>query len=148
MVCAQSDLGNVLFWTAQDWECDYFEIKIYTVDSNILAQGKLKEKYTENTLPECGNEQVLNFQDLAEKDYFFIADCSKEACYVCNGEGSYWQPTVQTEAQPKNARKNKGQIGGVYKTCHTCGGNGEAFQILWIDTFSIHPEKCRTILLK
>lgn len=144
---AQDISGNVLFWTAQNWECDFLEIKVYNSDSVIVETGKLKDRHTSIEMPDCGSDKVLNFENLPVSNYFFVADCKREACTVCNGEGSFWQHTVQDQVNSRNERKNKGQIGGTYKTCHVCGGNGQAFQILWIDTFSVQLDKCRTILL-
>lgn len=142
------ETAQVLFWTAQDWPCEVIAIEVYNSDSLLIASGKLKEKFIENRIPECADEKVLLIENLPPDSYFFIADCYKEECPVCHGEGSYWQPIVQDKSTKQVGIKTKANIEGTYKTCYVCKGDGASYSTIWKDSLSVEGKQCRSILLK
>lgn len=145
---AQTSDGEVVFWSSSEWECPYILVDLFDMDSNTVFSGRLNKTYIGYEIPNCGHEQTLTIEDLAIGNYFFIADCSVEQCYVCSGEGSYWQPIVQSETPSTRKSRNQGNIEGTWRTCYVCGGNGQASTILWIDTLSVKENACRSVLLK
>lgn len=145
---SQDHFGEVLFWSAQQWECEFLKIDLYTADSTIVFSGKLDRVYKGFDLPICGHEQTLTATNMDTGSYFFVADCSTEQCGLCAGEGSYWQPIVHNKTARTSGTGNKGNIEGTYKTCYLCDGVGQASTILWIDTLKVYENKCRSVLLK
>ena len=148
---AQEDTGslsNLLFWTAQKWPCEFLEVEVYDQDTNLLYQGKLRDRFTENRIPNCEDEQTLILRDIAPGFYFFVAECYKEECYVCHGEGSYWQPIVQDKSTKSTGIKSKANMEGTWRTCHVCGGDGASSSTMWIDSLTLKSQQCRSILLK
>lgn len=140
--------GSFVFWTAQDWKCDQIEISLFNADSSLYDKQYLRTKFTEARVPECNEEGSLTFLDVPPGAYYFLADCNKELCPVCGGEGSFWQPIVHDETKSLvRGGKSKGDITGTWKTCFTCNGDGAAFRIIWRDTLSLDTMQCRSILL-
>lgn len=148
IIAQNSNNGNFVFWTAQDWKCEQIEISLYTSDSILWEKKYLRTKFTEARIPECHEDGSLTISNVPTGDYYFLADCNKELCPVCNGEGSYWQAIVHDETKSlARGGKSKGDITGTWKTCYTCNGDGAAFRIMWMDTLSIDTMQCRSILL-
>jgi DnaJ-class molecular chaperone len=145
---AQTGDGEVVFWTSSEWECSSILVDLYDVDSNLIFSGRLDKTYKGYEIPNCGHEQTLTLTDITTGNYFFVADCSVEQCYVCGGEGSYWQPVVQSETPSTRKSRNQGNIEGTWRTCYVCQGNGQASTILWLDTLSVKENACRSVLLK
>lgn len=148
MALAQKKSGNIVFWSAQDWECDYVKLDLYNMDTVLVYSGKLDQVYKGFEIPECGEEHTLSVPNIDVGNYFFVADCTRERCGLCGGEGSYWQPIVQHEVAKQKGTRNKGNISGAWKTCYLCDGEGQASTTLWIDTLTIYLDKCRSVLLK
>lgn len=142
------ELSSLLFWTAQDWPCEFMKVEVFNTDTLIMAKGKLKEKFVQNRLPVCTDDKVLRIENLQPGFYFFVAECLKEECYVCHGEGSYWQPIIQDKSMKQTGIKSKANIEGVYKTCHVCEGDGASSRTVWTDTLSLKSQQCRSVLLK
>mgnify|MGYP007024818054 FL=1 len=145
---AQNKGGNIVFWSAQEWECEYVKLDLYTLDTFLVYSGKLDQVYQGFEIPDCGEENTLSVPNIDVGNYFFVADCSREQCNLCAGEGSYWQPIVHYEAVKQKGTRNKGNISGAWKTCYLCDGDGQASTTLWIDTLTIYFDKCRSVLLK
>ena len=145
---AQNKGGNIVFWSTQDWECDYVKLDLYTLDTLLVYSGKLDQVYKGFEIPECGGEYTLSVSNIDVGNYFFVADCTREQCGLCGGEGSFWQPIVHHEAAKQKSTRNKGNISGAWKTCYLCDGDGQASTTLWIDTLTIYLDKCRSVLLK
>jgi len=143
-----SDLSSLLFWTAQDWPCEFMEIRLFKADTTLVAKSKLKEKFRENRAPECNDSKVLEIENLNSGFYFFVAECIKEECYVCHGEGSYWQPIMQDKSSKQTDVKSKGNMEGTWRTCYICNGNGASSSTIWMDTLTLKGQQCRTVLLK
>ena len=139
--------SSLLFWTAQDWPCEYMKVELFNADTLVISSGKLKDKFTENRVPECTDEKVLKMENLAPGFYFFVAECFKEECYVCSGEGSYWQPIMQDKSSKQTGVKSKGNIEGTWRTCHVCGGDGASSSTILMDTLSLKGQQCRSVLL-
>lgn len=140
--------GNVVFWSAQDWACDFLKIDLYSQDSILVYSGKLDKTYKKFQIPLCGDENTLSVEKLSVGSYFFVADCSVEQCELCGGEGSYWQPIMHSKTPKQNGATNKGNMDGTWRTCYLCGGNGKASTIMWVDTLNVYEDKCRSVLLK
>lgn len=146
---AQENFSNgLLFWTTQEWPCDFIKINIYTLDTLLVDSVRLNERYQGVNIPNCQSNDILVVPNLEAGRYFFEAQCYQPACGVCGGEGSFWQPTVQNETPSSRNSSNKGNVEGVWKTCYTCGGNGKTFNMIWLDTFSIDTNQCRMILFQ
>lgn len=145
---AQDETGQVVFWSSSEWECPAIVVDLFDLDTNLIFSGRLDKTYLGYEIPDCGNEHTLSLDSVSTGDYFFVADCSVEQCYVCGGEGSYWQPIVQSEAAPNRKSRNQGNIEGTWRTCYLCQGNGQSSTILWIDTLTVKEDACRSVLLK
>lgn len=148
---AQNDslaTADIVFWMAQKFECPFVEISLFDIDSNEVAVGKLSKIYKGTENPDCEEENALIFNNIPSGTYYFVANCEKSACAVCQGEGSYWQATVQNKGEESSVgTKSKGHMSGSWKTCHYCAGKGNFSQILWIDTLILGENQCRIVLL-
>jgi DnaJ-class molecular chaperone len=140
--------STLLFWSAQDWPCEFIDIEVFNIDSNLVGKAKLVEKFSENRNPDCSDTEVASITELLPGFYYFIAACNKYECYVCEGEGSYWKPIIQDKSMKTTGTKSKANIEGTYKTCHVCQGDGAASSTIWIDTLTLKSQQCRSILLK
>lgn len=142
-------VASLVFWTAQEWKCEQIKITVYKADSTLYRENYLITKLRLDHIPECGEQGSLTIEQIEPGSYFFVADCSRELCSLCNGEGSYWQSIVhdQTSSGARGG-KSKGDINGTWKTCHQCQGDGKAYRMMWVDTLTLFSNQCRSVLLQ